>query len=304
MDPLSDVLSLLKPLNYMSSGFDTAGDWSISFPGQAHTIKCGAVVKGSCWLAVEGAAEPVLLQSGDGFMLPHGRPFIFSSDPALESTIGKNIFGAARNGGIVMHNGGGECFLISSRFSLEGEHADLLLTLLPPLVHIRKTAAKEAIRHCIEQIMQELREPQPGAALNLEHLAHMLLIQALRLHLAEGLHSNTGWLFALADKQIGAAISIMHANPAQRWTIQELAQQVGMSRSGFAQKFKQVVGTSPIDYLTQWRMRLAGDQLRHSSQPVSAIALTLGYESESAFSTAFKRVMGCSPRQYAKVLPQ
>ena len=128
----------------------------------------------------------------------------------------------------------------------------------------------------------------------------MMLVQALRLHLAEGASGGVGWLFALADKQMSAAISAMHDDPAHRWTLQALAERAGMSRSTFALKFKETVGASPMDYLTRWRMLLAGDRLTNSSEPISAIALSLGYESESAFSTAFKRVMGCSPRRYGR----
>jgi AraC-like DNA-binding protein len=107
-------------------------------------------------------------------------------------------------------------------------------------------------------------------------------------------------MFALADKQMAAAINAMHADPAHNWTIQTLAERAGMSRSTFALKFKATVGASPMEYLTRWRMLLAGDRLTHSGDPISVIALSLGYESESAFSTAFKRVMGCSPRQYSR----
>jgi AraC-like DNA-binding protein len=147
---------------------------------------------------------------------------------------------------------------------------------------------------------QELREPQPGSVLILQHLAQMMLVQALRAHLADGSDGGVGWLFALADKQIGAAITAMHRDPAQRWTLQQLAERVGMSRSAFAAKFKATVGSSPMEYLTRWRMLLAGDRLANSSDPISVISPSLGYESESAFSTAFKRVMGCSPRRYSR----
>ena len=133
-----------------------------------------------------------------------------------------------------------------------------------------------------------------------QHLAHMMLVQALRLHLAEGLNGGVGWLFALADKQMSAAINAMHEEPGYRWTLQELAERASMSRSTFAQKFKETVGKSPMEYLTRWRMLVAGDKLVNSSDPVSVISLALGYESEAAFSTAFKRIMGCSPRQYSR----
>ena len=107
-------------------------------------------------------------------------------------------------------------------------------------------------------------------------------------------------MFALADKRLGAAIGAIHADPARRWTLQALAERAGMSRSTFALKFKQKVGKSPMEYVTQWRMRLAADRLANARDPVSVVALSLGYESESAFSVAFKRTMGCSPRQFAR----
>jgi AraC-like DNA-binding protein len=149
-------------------------------------------------------------------------------------------------------------------------------------------------------MMQELREPQPGGSLVAQQLAYMMLVQALRLHLAEGLRGGVGWLFALADKQMSAAIHAMHDAPAHHWTLQQLAERAGMSRSTFALKFKKTVGASPMEYLTRWRMLLAGDKLTNSSDAISFIALSLGYESESAFSTAFKRIMGSSPRQYSR----
>ncbi len=300
MDPLSDVLSLLKPRNYMSAGFDAAGDWSVQFPDQRESIKCGAVVTGQCWLSVEGVPEAVRLETGDGFLLPSGRPFRLASDLTMTPVEARSVFSSARSGGIVSWNGGGDFLLVSSRFALSGNHAGILLGMLPPIVHIRKESDKAALRWSMERMMQELREPQPGGFLIAQHLAHMMLVQALRLHLAEGIEGGVGWLFALADKQMSAAINAMHDDPAHRWTLQALAERAGMSRSTFALKFKETVGASPMDYLTRWRMLLAGDRLANSSDPISAIALSLGYESESAFSTAFKRVMGCPPRQYSR----
>ena len=156
------------------------------------------------------------------------------------------------------------------------------------------------MRWSLERMRQELREPQAGGFLVAQHLASMMLVQALRLHLAEGLNGGVGWLFALADKQMSAAINCMHDDPAHRWTLQKLAERAGMSRSTFALRFKETVGEAPMEYLTRWRMLLAGDKLTNSGDPVSVIAPSLGYESESAFSTAFRRVMGCSPRQYGR----
>jgi AraC-like DNA-binding protein len=297
MDPLSTVLSLLKPRNYLSAGLEAGGDWSIQFPDQDAGIKTGAIVSGHCWLAVEGVPDPVHLAAGDCFLLPSGRPFRLASDLALPAVAAAPIFSAARKGGVACLNGGGDFSLVSNRFGLTGNPAKLLLRLLPPIVHIRDAPGQAALRWSIERMMAELRDPAPGGSLIIEHIAQMMLVQALRLHLATG--TGTGWLFALADKQMSLALTAIHDAPAQRWTLQDLAALVGMSRSSFALKFKSMVGTPPMDYLAQWRMALAGDRLEHSRDPISIIAPSLGYDSEAAFSTAFKRIMGCAPRQYA-----
>jgi AraC-like DNA-binding protein len=302
MDPLSDVLSLLKPRNYMSAGFDAAGEWSIQFPDQQASIKSGVVVSGQCCLTVEGIPGIVHLGPGDCFLLPSGRPFRLASDMALPPADARTIFGNARNGGIVTYNSGGDCFVISSRFALDGPHAGVLLRMLPPIVHIRKGSNHAGLRWPVERMMQELRELQPGGTLIMQHLAHMMLVQALRLHLKDGAKDSVGWFSALADKQMSVAIDAMHADPAHRWTLEALARRAGMSRSAFALRFKETVGASAMDYLKRWRMILAGDRLVHSGDPLSVIAHSLGYESESAFSTAFKKVMGCSPRQYGRAL--
>lgn len=298
MDPLSNVLSLLKPRNYLSAGFEAGGDWCIQFPDQHEGIKCGAVVTGECWLSVDGVAEPVKLLTGDCFLLPSGRPFRIATDLALEPVDAAAIFSAPRKGSIVHFNGGDDFFLVSSRFGLTGNHAGILLRMLPPIVHIRDEPGQAALRWSVERMMDELREQQPGGFLIVQYLAHMILVQALRMHMAEGSKAGVGWLFALADKQMSTAMNAMHEDPARRWTLQELAALAGMSRSIFALKFKETVGTTPMEYLTNWRMLLAGDRLENSKDPISLIAPSLGYESETAFSTAFRRVMGCSPRQY------
>jgi AraC-like DNA-binding protein len=299
MDPLSDVLSLLKLRNYMCGGFDMGGDWSIRFP-PPQGIKCYALVSGHCWLSVDGVPEPVRLSSGDCFILPLGRAFVLASDLSLPPADAYALFNLPLQGAIRCINGGGGCFGVGGGFELAGPHADILLQSLPPIVHIRSASDKATMRLSLERLMQELRHPQPGGALIAQHLVTMMLIHALRLHFAEGLGSGVGWLFALADPQMSAAIHAIHAEPARRWTLQELAASACMSRSTFALRFKQTVGKSPMEYLTHWRMVLAGDRMAHSRDPISTIAFSLGYDSESAFSTAFKRIMGSSPRQYSR----
>jgi AraC-like DNA-binding protein len=298
MDPLSDVLSLLKLHSYGCGGFDIGGDRCLQFPEHAG-IKCYPVVSGQGWLSVDGVRHPVQLKAGDCFLLPPGPSFRLASDLTLP-LVDALTFRAAKNGTMGSINGSAICFIVGGHFALTGNHASILLGVLPPIVHLQKESDKAALRWSIERMMEELREPQPGGLLIAQHLSHMMLVQALRLHLAEGLNGGVGWLFALADKQMSGAINAMHEEPGYRWTLQKLAARVGMSRSAFAQKFKETVGKSPMEYLTRWRMLVAGDRLVNSGDPVSVISLALGYESEAAFSTAFKRVMGCSPRQYSR----
>ncbi len=296
MDPLSQVLSLIKPRSYKCGGLDVGGELSIQFP-QHEGIKCYAVVFGQGWLLVEGVPDAVRLASGDCFLLPSGRPFRLASDLRASPVDALALFANKRNGGIDSLNGGGDCLIVGGHFTFSGHHAGFLLSSLPPIVHLHKEPDKAALRWSLERMMQELREPQPGSFLIAEHLAHMMLVQALRLYLVEGLRGGSGWLFALADRQMSAAISAMHDDPAHRWTVEELAQQAGMSRSIFAARFKETVGDSPMEYLTRWRMLLAEEKLANSGDSISGIARSLGYESQSAFTKAFKRVLGRSPRR-------
>jgi AraC-like DNA-binding protein len=240
MDPLSDVLSLLKPRSYMFRGLDVGGQWSIQFP-RHEGIKCYAVVSGQVWLSVEGVPEPAFLKAGDCFLLPRGRPFRLASDLTLPPVDALAVFLSPRDGAVAIHNGGGDFFGVGGYFDFAGDHAGMLLGALPPIVHIRNESDKAALRWSMERLMQELREPQPGGFLMAQHLAHMMLVQALRLHVADGSKGGVGWLSALADKQMGAAISAMHDDPSRRWTLQELAERAGMSRSTLALKFKATV---------------------------------------------------------------
>ena len=298
MDPLSDVLSLLKPRSYVSGGFEVDGDMAIQFP-RHQGIKCYAVLAGQCWLSVEGVPDAVLLTAGDCFLLPRGLPFCLATDLSLTPVDFQTLLAERRAGSMVSSHESGGRYIAGGHFLLSGSHADMLLGSLPPIVHIRKESDKEAMRWSLERMREELRDPQPGGSLIAQQLAYMMLIQALRLHLADEARRGVGWLFALADKQMGTAITCMHDNPGHPWTLQKLAERAGMSRSIFALRFKETVGATPMEYLTRWRMLLAGDRLKNSDDSISGIALSLGYESESAFGKAFKRVMGCSPRQYS-----
>lgn len=297
MDPLSDVLSLLRPRTAISAGLDAGGQWAIRFP--AHEgIKFNTVVQGGCWVTVDGEAEPVRIEAGDCFLLTRGRPFLFATDMDLPPIDSAMIYDHAKDG-IATCNGGGDFFLIGGRFAFEGDHAGLLFDAMPPIVHVRDASNQAAVlRWSLEQLALELKQGSPGGALMADHLAQIMLLQVLRLWLASG--KQSGWLGALADQRLTRALGAMHTEPERRWTLTELAGLAGMSRTTFAERFRDVVGQTPLDYLAGWRMRLAADRLRRSGDSVAAIGFSVGYESEAAFSTAFRRVVGRTPMQHRR----
>ncbi|WP_285374159.1 AraC family transcriptional regulator [Pseudomonas sp. lyk4-TYG-107] len=300
MDPLSDVLSLLRIRNYHSASLSLGGDWAFNFPIR-EGIKFTAVVKGNCWLQVEGEPTPQKLLQGDCFLMTRGVPFTLYSDlsqPVLDSD---GYFLTLAADELALNHGGDDVQLVGGRFDFTGIPTQLLLGTLPSLVHVQGNEPQASIlRWALERFTSELHHQRPGRSLMNEHLAHIMLVEVLRTHLATLNSSGIGWFFGLADRNLSLALGAMHGNPSHRWTVQDLAQLANMSRSAFALRFKQVVGSAPMEYLTHWRMLLASDRLKNSSDSVSTIAFSLGYESESAFSTAFKRVMAQSPRHYMR----
>lgn len=299
MDPLSDILSLLRPSSYGFRGLDAGGDWALAFAPD-DGLRCYAIQSGACWLAVQPTAEPVRLAEGDFVLLSGGHAYRLYSAADAPPIDAFRFFPAVPPGETAILNGGGDVSGVGGYFGFEGMHAELLLGMLPPIVHIRAEANKAALRWSIERLMLEMREPQPGSALIAEHLAQALLIEALRLHLKEHSSDRAGWLFALADRHMSAVIAAMHAEPGRKWTLEALARIAGMSRSSFAVRFKETVGEPAMDYLTRWRMIVASDRLANDGTPIGIVAPSVGYESESAFGAAFKRVMGHSPRKFAK----
>lgn len=300
MDPLSDLLSLLKPSATISSGFDAGGAWCVRFGDQATQIKCYVILRGACWLAIDGEEAPLELREDEAFVLPRGVDFRMGSDLAMEPVEARTLFSPARDGGRVVLGSGGEFALVGARFAVAGGPSGLLRDLLPPILHLRKESEKAALRWSVERMMQELREALPGARLMAQDLAHMMLLQSLRAYLDSSASADRGWLAALADRQLRLAIQAIHADPKKRWTLKDLGVEAGMSRTVFAERFRAVMGETPMQYLARWRMLLACDRIERADDRLSTIAIDLGYESETAFSMAFKRVMGCSPRQYGR----
>jgi AraC-like DNA-binding protein len=193
----------------------------------------------------------------------------------------------------------GEFVMLGGHVAVDPARQDLLLDVLPPLIHVRGVSSEAAaLLWMLDQLVQELAAKRPGVTQASSQLAQLMFVQALRAYLETSGPTGGGWLRALGDDRIAPALHLVHGDPARSWTLGELAKAVGMSRSTFALRFKTVVGLSPLAYLLNWRMHLAERDLRKSDVPVASLAVTLGYASESAFSNAFKRTMGLAPKRY------
>ena len=296
MDPLSQIIILLNPRTYNCGGLNLGSGSAIQFP-KHDGLKCYAVVSGEAWLSVDGVSGPVHLQAGECLLLPRGMPFRLagSQDSAMASYTGVE---AVQCGTIATYTGGGQCLLVGAHYAFSATQAGMLLNLLPPMVHLTNTAENKALCWTLQQMTEELQHPRPGSVVVAHSLARMMFVQAIRVYIEECARDNLGGLSALADVQISRAISSMHNEPAYAWTVEKLAQRVGMSRAAFASRFKSTVRQSPIEYLTRWRVLLAEDKMVNTTDSISAIAQSLGYESTSAFGKVFRKFTGHSPRQY------
>lgn len=256
------------------------------------------MISGGCWLALEGGA-PLRLSTGDCFVLPTGLPFRLASNLALEARPAAALFAQARRGGEVTLGDGHDLHLVGSRFDTDARYAATMLAPLPPVIHIQRPAERSVLRWSIDQMMRELADARPGAALAADHLSHLMLLQALRTPEAQDA-APPGWYRASFDPQLGRAMAAIHSRPAQAWTVGILAQEAGLSRTVFAARFAAQVGETPVAYLRRWRMLRAADLLVNSRLPLDGIAETVGYDSEAAFATAFRKTMGAPPRRYAQ----
>ena len=298
-DPLSDVLSRLEVQSFLSRRLEAFGAWALRFPDFQH-MKFGGIIEGSRWIWIEGVTEPLRLDAGDFYLLSHGGPYCFASDVKAKPVDGLAFMEEhLEPDGVVRFSGGeGRTVGIGGRFIFNDETSGLLLTSLPPLIHIRGCLTHaRALRSTLDLVAFETEAARPGGAAIGAGLCSLVLVNILRAYLA-GDERPRGWLGALSDQHIGAALRLMHGNVAQRWKVSDLASEVGMSRTSFAERFKSLVGMAPLEYLTRWRMTIARDALKREDANLATIAETIGYESDTAFSLAFKRRFGSSPGRY------
>lgn len=297
-DPLTDILTLAGARCLYSGSLTAGGAWAVRFPPPG-LIKVTAVLRGACWLWVEGEDAPRPLATGDVVMLPPDRSYRLAGDlHAATDDDGLALFLASADNRVTVGEGG-DFLAVGGHVTLHPERGGVLRDVLPPVLRVDGRAPEAAVlRWLLDQLVTEVAADRPGAALVAEQLAQLLFVQIIRAHLAAGGPSGLGWIAALGDGRIAPALRLMHGEPGRAWRLGELARAVGMSRTSFAVRFKAVAGVAPLTYLLNWRMSLAARGLRDGRASVSALALSLGYTSESAFSSAFKRRMGMAPRLY------
>src|SRR5882672_4414233 len=300
-DPLADVLTLASARCVRIGTLKAGGTWALEFP-PPQKIKLTAIVKGACWFAVDGESAPLRLETGDVFMVPAERSYVLASDLSTPQLDGLALFTKATDN--VGRVGDGNDFLaIGGHVALDPDRGGLLAEVLPPLIHVDASSSEAStIRWLLDQLVKEVTVNRPGAVLASKQLAQLLFVQIIRFYLATATTVTAGWLRALNDERIAPALRLMHAEPGRAWRLGELAKQVGMSRTSFALRFKESAGVAPLAYLQNLRMRLAEQRLREGTMTVSELAESLGYDSDSAFSNAFKRRTGLAPKHYQSVL--
>ena len=293
-DPLAALISLLRPQTVASKLISGAGRWSIQYQRQEHASFC-LVLAGACFFAADGLGV-IELQKGDFVFLPETPGFTLARDLRFEPTptvptSAHEVRHGSASGRVSMR-------MLGGYFRFDRANAPLVIKLLPPVVHIQRDAIGGArVRRIVELIVEEANTHRPGREPILDRLVEVLIIESLRFRVAGA--QEHGLIAGLSDAALARALRAVHADVARRWTVAELARTAGMSRAVFAERFAQTVGMPPMQYVLEWRVAMAKHLLLRERLGIAEVAEKVGYESSTGFSTAFSRLTGCSPRDFA-----
>lgn len=296
MDPLSDIITLLRARAAIAKPISGRGQWGVRYKAyQAPGFTL--VLTGDAWLTLSDR-EPFRISQGDFLLLPTTPAFCLSNQPGTPCIPAEPLAEAVRHG---EQQGKPDFEALGGSFSIESVNAPLLLALLPDAIHIPASAGRGTrFGRLIELLSEECFAEHPGKELIVQRLLETLLIEALRWDITGTTIASAGVLNGLRDPAMARVLRAIHENVRRRWTVAELAGIAGMSRSGFAARFNETLGCAPIEYLSHWRIALAKQALLSGSKSLNRIADEIGYESASAFSTAFSKKLGCSPGRFAK----
>lgn len=296
MDPLSDIIALLRPRAAVSKPISGKGPWAVHY--DAHDAPGFAIIlSGEAWLTFDGA-EPLRLAEGDFLLLPTTPAFSLASELHIPGTPVMPGDVAVRHGD---PDGTPDFIALGGSFAFERVNHSLLLSLLPERIHIPASEGRSTrFGRLIGLLADECATDYPGKELIIQRMLEVLLVEALRWRSIGSEAVAAGLLRGMQVPPIARALQAIHADVRASWTVAELASIAGMSRSAFSSRFGEVLGCAPIEYLMRWRMALAKDALTRGNNTLDGIAEQIGYESASAFSTAFRKRLGCPPGKFAR----
>jgi AraC-like DNA-binding protein len=314
MDALSETLRVVRlvgavfiharftaPWCYLSPAADLAAP--LLEPGAEKVVIWHLITEGECFVEMQDGAI-VRLVAGDAVLFPQGHAHRMGSEPGLPPATGARLDDVlSRRPRHIAHGGGGaRTKLICGYLACDRRLAGMLLAGLPPVirVNVRGSNAGLWLEASVRYALAEARSPRPGGEGVLAKLAEVLFIEVLRLYMNEGGEGRIGWLAGVGDRIVGAALEALHRRPAHAWSLEELARDAGTSRSVLAERFQAMVGSSPMQYLTQWRMLMAANLLARSNAPLARIAEDVGYQTDTAFSRAFRREYGAPPATWRR----
>jgi AraC-like DNA-binding protein len=310
MDPLSDVLRVVRLTGAFFYLVEAGAPWSVAaaaatqmaprvLPDSEHLISYHIVTSGCCWGGLE-EAQQVRLQAGDVIVFPHGDPHFMSSEQGRR--IDPDVYGRSPQRyleTVLLGEGARDTTLVCGFLGCDARPFNPLLAALPRCLHV-PGGVSGWLAEFPRQVVTESRLGRAGAQTMLTRMAELMFVDVVRQHLESLGPQQAGWLAGLRDPVVGATLSTLHADPARAWTLADLAHAAGSSRTVLMERFTQMVGMPPMQYLTQWRLQLAANVLATSTAKVAAVAAQVGYESEAAFSRAFKRAIGRSPAEYRR----